>query len=154
MAELELTSSHGPWAPLPTTVDPADLGDGSVFDGIEADAVTAAQLWSDRSAVPGAYRASIAYSLTSLLSFVESHADDDLVVVMLGDHQPSTIVSGFGGDREVPVTVIARDPQVVARVAGWGWQSGLRPSDTGPVWPMAAFRDRFLTAYSSAGTAR
>ncbi|HET7820343.1 MAG TPA: CDP-alcohol phosphatidyltransferase family protein [Ornithinibacter sp.] len=149
MAELELTSSHGPWAPLPTTVDPADLGDGSVFDGIEADAVTAAQLWSDRSAVPGAYRASIAYSLTSLLSFVESHADDDLVVVMLGDHQPSTIVSGFGGDREVPVTVIARDPKVVARVASWGWQSGLRPSDTGPVWPMAAFRDRFLTAYSS-----
>jgi phosphatidylglycerophosphate synthase len=149
MAELELTSSHGPWAPLPTTVDPADLGDGSVFDGIEADAVTAARLWSDRSAVPGAYRASIAYSLTSLLSFVESHADDDLVVVMLGDHQPSTIVSGFGGDRDVPVTVLARDPKVVARVVGWGWQSGLRPSDTGPVWPMAAFRDRFLTAYSS-----
>ena len=150
MAEVELTSSHGPWAPLPTTVAPTDLGDGSVFDGVEADAVTAAQLWSDRADVPGAYRTSIAYSLTSLLSFVESHADDDLVVVMLGDHQPSTIVSGFGGDREVPVTVIARDPKVVARIAGWGWQAGLRPSDTGPVWPMAAFRDRFFTAYSSA----
>jgi phosphatidylglycerophosphate synthase len=149
MAEVELTSSHGPWAPLPTTVDPADLGDGSVFDGIEADAVTAAQLWSDRTDVPGAYRSSIVYSLTSLLSFVESHADDDLVVVMLGDHQPSTIISGFGGDREVPVTVLARDPRVVARIAGWGWRDGLRPSDTGPAWPMAAFRDRFLTAYSS-----
>ena len=33
---------------------------------------------------------------------------------MLGDHQPSTIVSGFGGNRDVPVTVIARDPRVVA----------------------------------------
>ena len=52
MAEVELTSSHGPWAPLPTTVDPAALGDGSVYDGIEADAVTAPQLWSDRAAVP------------------------------------------------------------------------------------------------------
>ena len=61
-----------------------------------------------------AYRTSIAYSLTSLLSFVERRHDDDLVVVMLGDHQPSTIVSGFGGNRDVPVTVIARDPQVVA----------------------------------------
>ena len=150
MAEVELTSSHGPWAPLPTTVDPAALGDGSVFDGIEADAVTASQLWSDRSDVPGAYRTSIAYSLTSLLSFIETHADDDLVVVMLGDHQPSTIISGFGGDREVPVTVIAHDPEVVARISDWGWSSGLRPSDTGPVWPMALFRDRFLTAYSSA----
>ncbi len=29
MAEVDLTSSHGPWAPLPTTVDEAALGDGS-----------------------------------------------------------------------------------------------------------------------------
>ena len=50
---------------------------------------------------------------------------------MLGDHQPSTIVSGFGGNRDVPVTVIARDPQVVRRISGWGWQAGLRPDDTG-----------------------
>ena len=149
MAEVELTSSHGPWAPLPTTVDPAVLGDGSVFDGIRADAVSATALWSDRSAVPGAYRTSIAYSLTSLLSFVERRADDDLVVVMLGDHQPSTIVSGFGGNRDVPVTVIARDPRVVERLSGWGWQAGLTPRDAGPVWPMADFRDRFLTTYSS-----
>ncbi len=149
MAQVELTSSHGPWAPLPTTVDPAALGDGSVFGPVRADAVTAAELWSDRSAVPGAYRTSIAYSLTSLLSFVEGHASDDLVVVMLGDHQPSTIVSGFGGDREVPVTVLARDPEVVRAISSWGWSPGLRPDDTAPVWPMALFRDRFLSAYSS-----
>ena len=155
MAEVELTSSHGPWAPLPTTVDEAALGDGSVFGPIQADAVTAAELWSNRADVPGAYRTSITYSLTSLLSFVEGHAADDLVVVMLGDHQPSTIISGFGGDREVPVTVLARDPAVVDAISSWGWSSGLRPDDAAPVWPMALFRDRFLAAYSSpsAGTA-
>ena len=149
MAEVGLTSSHGPWAPLPTTVTPAALGDGSVFDGIRADAVSATELWSDRSAVPDAYRASIAYSLTSLLAFVQRRADDDLVVVMLGDHQPSTVVSGFGGNRDVPVTLIARDPRMVERISGWGWQAGLRPGDGGPVWPMADFRDRFLTTYST-----
>ena len=149
MAEVELTSSHGPWAPLPTTVDPKALGDGSVFGPIQADAVTAAQLWSDRADVPGAYRTSITYSLTSLLSFVKGHADDDLVVVMLGDHQPSTIISGFGGDREVPVTVLARDPKVVDAISSWGWSPGLRPDDAAPVWPMALFRDRFLSAFSS-----
>ncbi len=148
MAEVELTSSHGPWAPLPTTVDPGRLGDGSVFGPIQADAVTAAQLWSNRADVPGAYRTSITYSLTSLLSFVEGHAADDLVVVMLGDHQPSTIISGFGGDREVPVTVLARDPKVVDAISSWGWSTGLRPRDEAPVWPMALFRDRFLSAFS------
>ena len=149
MAELELTSSHGPWAPLPTTVAPSALGDGSVFGPIEAAALSAPELWSDRSAVPAAYRTSIVYSLTSLLGFVAEHRGDDLVVVMLGDHQPSTIVSGFGGDREVPVTVIARDRSVLQRISGWGWAPGLVPARTGPVWPMAAFRDRFLTAYST-----
>jgi phosphatidylglycerophosphate synthase len=149
MAEVELTSSHGPWAPLPTTVDPKALGDGSVFGPIQADAVTAAQLWSNRADVPGAYRTSITYSLNSLLSFVAGNAADDLVVVMLGDHQPSTIISGFGGDREVPVTVLARDPKVVDAISSWGWSAGLRPDDAAPVWPMALFRDRFLSAFSS-----
>ena len=149
MAEVELTSSHGPWAPLPTTVDPKALGDGSVFAPIQADAVTAAQLWSNRADVPAAYRTSITYSLTSLLSFIEGHLDDDLVVVMLGDHQPSTIISGFGGDREVPVTVLARDPKVVDAISSWRWSPGLRPDDAAPVWPMALFRDRFLSAFSS-----
>jgi hypothetical protein len=148
MAEVELTSSHGPWAPLPTMLAPAALGDGSVYDGMEAGAVTAAALWSDRTQVPAAYRTSIEYSLTSLLSFVEEHADDDLVLVMLGDHQPSTVVSGFGGNRDVPVTVLGRDPAVVDRIAGWGWQEGLRPDAGATVAPMAAFRDRFLTAFS------
>jgi hypothetical protein len=149
MAEIGLTSSHGPWAPLPTTVGRAALGDGSVFHGIRADAVTAAELWSDRDAVPAAYRSSIVYSLNSILSFVEGRAGEDLVVVVVGDHQPSTIVSGSGGNRDVPVTVIAHGPAVVRQVKGWGWQDGLRPDEHAPVWPMSAFRDRFLTTFSN-----
>ena len=38
-------------------------------------------------------------------------------------------------------------PTVMDRIAGWGWQDGLQPSPHAPVWPMDAFRDRFLTAY-------
>jgi hypothetical protein len=148
MAEIDLTSSHGPWAPLPTQVDPARLGDGTVFDEVEANAVTAKQLWSDRSKVPAAYRASIAYSLECLLTFVQTSGDDNLVVVFLGDHQPSTIVTGSGTERDVPVTVLAHDPAVIDQLQGWGWQDGLRPDDTAPVWRMDAFRDRFVSAFS------
>ena len=90
---------------------------------------TARELWSDRADVPAAYRTSIRYSLTSVLSFVEPHGDDDLVVVLLGDHQPSTVVSGVRGNRDVPVTVIAPRPGGGRAVSGWGWQDGLRPDD-------------------------
>ena len=146
MAQVELTSSHGPWAPLPTLVAPDRLGDGAVYADVEAQAVSAAELWRDREAVPTAYRASIVYSLTTLLDFVARH---DAVVVMLGDHQPATIVSGFGGNHDVPVSIIARDPKVLGRVSGWGWTPGLLPGADAPVWPMAAFRDRFVAAFSS-----
>lgn len=149
VAQIELTSSHGPWAPLPTRVDPTDLGDGSVYDDMAARAVGPAQLLRHREDVPAAYRQSIAYSLTSVLDLLRAHDDEDLVVVLLGDHQPASVVSGHGGNRDVPVSVVARDRTVVDRIAAWGWTPGLVPDRGAPVWPMADFRDRFLTSQST-----
>jgi hypothetical protein len=90
----------------------------------------------------------VAYSLESLVSFVEAVHDDDLVLVVLGDHQPSAVVSGRRADHDVPVSIIARDPEVVSRAAAWSWRPGMRPSHEAPVWRMDAFRDRFLTTYT------
>ena len=75
------------------------------------------------------------------------------MLVVLGDHQPSTRISGEGASRDVPVSVIAADPAVIDRIARWGWQEGLRPSADAPVWPMDAFRDKFLTAYGTGSAA-
>ena len=36
MAEIDTVSSHTPWAPLPRMVDPSQVGDGSVFNGMPA----------------------------------------------------------------------------------------------------------------------
>jgi hypothetical protein len=73
------------------------------------------------------------------------------VLVVLGDHQPSTVVTGLSPDlsHDVPISVIAHDPAVLRRISGWGWEGGLRPGAQAPVWPMEAFRDRFLSAFSS-----
>ena len=83
------------------------------------------------------------------MSFVQTYGNDNLVLVVLGDHQPSTIVSGQHASHDVPVSIIARDPAVLERISGWGWQDGLRPGPQATVWPMDTFRDRFLTAYGS-----
>ena len=80
---------------------------------------------------------------------MQRYGDDDPVLVVLGDHQPATLVTGQGAGHDVPISVIARDPKVMDRIAGWGWQDGMLPSPQAPVWPMAAFRDRFLTAFGS-----
>ncbi len=148
-AEVDLVSSHTPWTRIPQLVDWSKVGDGSVFAGMPAGTVTATELWKDPARVRAAYGTSIEYSLDTLLSFVARYGGDDLVVVMLGDHQPSSNVSGRGATHDVPVSVIARDPAVFDQIAGWGFADGLRPGPDAPVWPMDAFRDRLLGAFSA-----
>jgi hypothetical protein len=147
MAELDLVSSHVPWAPLPRLVDWDSLGDGSVFGPIRDRAATRAQVWRDPASVRAAYAESVTYSIDSLVQLVRRARDPNLVVVLLGDHQPSTVVSGPGASHRVPVTFVARDAAVTRRIAGWGWQEGMRPAADAPVWRMDAFRDRLLTAF-------
>jgi hypothetical protein len=147
MAEIDLVSSHTPWTPLPHMVDWNDVGDGSVFNGMPDQGPSRGAVWSRASQVRGAYGQSIEYSLNALISFVQTYHDDNLVLVVLGDHQPATIVSGEHASRDVPISIIAHDPAVLKRISGWGWQDGMRPRPNAPVWPMDAFRDRFLTAY-------
>ncbi len=148
-AEVDLVSSHTPWTRIPHLIGWSAVGDGSVFGRIPVDRPTKAALWSDPARVRAAYGQSIEYTLNALISFVEHYGDDNLVLVVLGDHQPATIVTGQGPTHDVPISVIAHDPRVLGRIAGWGWEDGLRPSSQAPVWPMSAFRDRFLTAFDS-----
>ena len=150
-AEVDTVSSHAPWTRIPQLIDWSDVGNGSVFDGMPAGDMSTAALWSDSERVRAAYARSIEYSLNALVSFVEHYGDDDLVLVVLGDHQPSTVVTGLHPDlsHDVPVSVVAHDPAVLDQIAGWGWGDGLRPSPQAPVWPMSAFRDRFLSAFSA-----
>jgi hypothetical protein len=154
MAEITLVSSHAPWEPIPRLIEWKDIGDGSVFDTMAAAGdPPEAILTRNPARVRAAYRTSIEYSLGSLVSYVETYGDDNLVLIILGDHQPSPIVTGQGASRDVPISIVARNKAVFERISPWGWQEGLRPDPQAPVWRMDAFRDRFLTAFGPAGPA-
>ena len=148
-AEVDLISSHAPWTRIPRFIPWDDVGNGSIYDRLPAEEATRASLFGDSERARAAYGHSIEYSLSTLFSFVERYGHDDLVLVVLGDHQPATIVTGQGASHDVPISVIAHDPKVMGQIAGWSWQDGMSPSPQAPVWPMAAFRDRFLSAFGS-----
>ncbi|MFF0200399.1 sulfatase [Streptomyces sp. NPDC005017] len=147
MAEIILASSHNPWAPVPRVIDWEDLGDGSVFHGIAEEGKDPEEVWRDPDSVRTEYRRAIEYSLRSLTGWLERYGDDDTVLVFLGDHQPVPTVTAGSTSRDVPVTIVARDPEVLDRIADWDWSPGLKPARTAPVWDMDLFRDRFMTAY-------
>jgi hypothetical protein len=148
MAEIALISSHAPWTPIPRMIDWQDVGDGSVFTEQATAGPTPEQVWSSEARIRDHYRQSVAYALDNLLSWVQTYGDENLVVLALGDHQPSPLVSGDAGNRDVPVHLIARDPTVLDAMAHWQWSQGLQPAADAPRWRMDALRDRFVEAFS------
>jgi hypothetical protein len=150
MVEMPLVSSHTPWAPIPSYLpDWSQIGDGSIYTRMVADANKPGSLWSDKKQVRLEYGKSIQYTLTTLVNWVEKYGDKNLVLVFLGDHQASPIVSGEGATHDVPIAIVAHDPAVLRAIKGWGWDEGLRPSTRAPVWPMSDFRDKFFSAFGS-----
>ncbi len=138
MAEIDLVSSHHPWAPSPALVPWDAVGDGSTLAAPPAGDADILTL----------YGRSIEYTMSALVSWLESQPDPDLVLLVLGDHQPHSYVTGPDPGHDVPVSVIARDPRVMRRIAGWGWQPGLHPTPDAPVWRMDVVRDRFLQSFN------
>jgi phosphatidylglycerophosphate synthase len=153
-AEVDLISSHAPWTKIPRLIPWDQVGDGSVFNRVPVEESTKAALFGDSKRARSAYGHSIEYSMSALFSFVQHYADPNLVLVVLGDHQPATTVSGEGASHDVPISVIAHDPKVMRHISGWNWENGMLPSQKAPVWPMQAFRDRFLSAFGSTPSSR
>jgi hypothetical protein len=148
MAEIVTVTSHAPWEPLPRMVSWDAVGDGSVYKDQSAKGdLPEAIVNMNAAQVRANYLKSVQYAMTALISYVRTYGDKNLVLVFFGDHQPSPIVTGQGATHDVPVTIVARDPKVLDRMSGWGWSAGLKPAPDAPVWPMEAFRDRFLTTF-------
>ncbi|MER5447220.1 CDP-alcohol phosphatidyltransferase [Streptomyces sp. NPDC002764] len=149
MSLVILTSSHQPWAPIPKMVPWNELGDGSIFNSIQKAGNKPSDIIASSPKSQAEYGKSVQYSVTALTQWLERYGTKDTVLVFLGDHQPIPRVSGNHASRDVPVSIVAKDPKVLDRISGWNWTDGLRPAHNAPVWKMSAFRDKFLTAYGS-----
>jgi hypothetical protein len=147
-AEIDTTSSHAPWTVIPRLIPWSQVGDGYIYYRLPAEETSKASIFGDTHRARVEYANSIEYSLKTLFSFVRNYGNRNTVLIVLGDHQPHTFVTGLGASHDVPVSVIAHDPKVMRQIAGWGWQNGLKPGPSAPVWQMDAFRDRFLSAFS------
>jgi phosphatidylglycerophosphate synthase len=160
MAQIATTSSHTPWVPLPSMVPWNQVGNGSIFDSQRGTAADVARVWSNTNTVRQFFGQSIQYSMTALTSWVTELNDPNLVLILLGDEQPHSTISGNAPNNEVPISIVTRAPSVLKQMSSWHWQDGLLPTSSAPLEPMDAFRNQFLNTFStvppktaSAGTA-
>ncbi|MBS1880582.1 MAG: CDP-alcohol phosphatidyltransferase family protein [Actinobacteria bacterium] len=150
-AEVDTVSSHQPWNRIPTEIPWNEVGDGSIYDHLpnHYEGGSFLSFWENSARVQAGYGSSIVYTLNTLTKFVQHYGKKNLVLIVLGDHQPREPVTGEHASHQVPISIIAHDPKVLERIESWGWAPGLRPRRDAPVWPMSAFRNRFLTAFDA-----
>jgi hypothetical protein len=58
---------------------------------------------------------------------VRAPAAHDQVLILIGDHQPATAVTGTDASYEVPVHVVTSRPDVVATLLARGFVRGVAP---------------------------
>jgi hypothetical protein len=150
MAEIALISSHAPWTPIPVMLPWQAVGDGSIFNEQATAGDAPEVVWQDPERIKLQYRRSIEYAVADLVSYALTYGDENLVLLILGDHQPAPLVTGDLTNHDVPVHLIARDPAVMAAMADWQWTDGLIPAADAPVWRMDELRNRFVAAFSPA----
>lgn len=143
--EFALISSHGPWAPLPRPVAWERVGDGSVFDGSQRNDEHAN--WHDKDSVREFYVRSLEYTLDMVREYITRYGKDRLTIV-IGDHQPPTIISGWDQTANTPIHVISRDPQLLARLPQ-SFTDGVFPQASGTSVPMWSLRQLLTTRFEA-----
>ena len=146
MTEMALISSHAPWTPIPTLIDWDKVGDGSVFNAQAESGDPPSVVWADPNRVRHQYITSIDYTLETLGSYMVRYGKNTLFV-LLGDHQPASIVTGEGASRDVPMHIVSGNPELLKRLDSWHWQAGMVPLKDTSVYRMDEFRKKFVESF-------
>ena len=127
-AQVALISSHWPWTPV---IDPledwASIGHGDVFHQQTAPGRRASGMWRPVEQRRRDYAESLAYSLAVTFAWAPRYLPDNALLIVLGDHQATSLITGRAADAAVPVHVISNDGSLLEPFIGRGFTPGLVP---------------------------
>lgn len=73
------------------------------------------------------YVRAMKYVYASMAGYIRRRPERDVVMIVIGDHQPPALVTGLGAPWDVPVHVIASRPAVLASLEAAGFTPGVEP---------------------------
>jgi len=119
-------TSHIPFRPVPPyQPDWVRAQSDAPFDDAQVARALADKVdWLD---LFPAYLRMIEYNYRWIGGYLERPAARDYLLVLIGDHQPASSVSGAGAPWEVPVHVVSSDPALLQRFVDRGFHPGLEP---------------------------
>jgi hypothetical protein len=125
-AFLPTTSTHTPFSPTPpvSAVVGAHAHAAAVRRGGYQKAWAEPPDWLN---LGPSYVHSIEYALATLGGFVGLPRTRDVVLVLIGDHQPPAVVSGEGAPWDVPVHVVSNRGAMLDALVAQGFTRGVHP---------------------------
>jgi hypothetical protein len=123
---LPTVSTHTPFTPTPPYQPdwPRMLTDHP-FD--DPDVMAAFKRQPDWMNLGPSYANAVAYAYQVFGGYLRQPRERDLVMIVIGDHQPPALVTGEGTSWNVPVHVITNRPAILDRLAAEGFRRGLDP---------------------------
>ena len=119
-------STHAPFTPAPPyQADWERVISEQPYDEEELHAAWSEQ--PDWLNLGPSYVQALRYAYATAGGYLRLRADRDLVMILVGDHQPPSLVSGEGASWDVPVHVIAGRPALLDRLRLQGFHNGLEP---------------------------
>jgi hypothetical protein len=120
-------TSHLPFGPVPPyQPDWARLLTPDPFGAAETERLRTAYVdWLDM--LPN-YVGMFDYTYRWLGGYLLRPEARESVMLWVGDHQPAASVSGEGASWDVPVHIVTRDPELLARFVALGFRPGLEPA--------------------------
>lgn len=144
MAHIGLLDSHAPWGPLPKHQEWDDIDDGSLFDGSQR--YGQPHSWANPEPVRKAYGTAVEQNLKLVGEYLARYAQDGLFIVM-GDHQPASVIAGWAPDAYVPMHVFSKDKDLLKRLPDEFFSQGLNPESDRQALPMESLRGLIGTVF-------
>jgi hypothetical protein len=142
-ARYVLISSHAAFNIQPPYIDDWEtLGNGSLYKDLEP--VTFPVYWNSLKEAGQAYLRSLDYDFTVIGDYLARYVTADSLIIILGDHQPPTELTGPGEPWSVPVHIISRNPRLLDPFRKRGYTTGVFPAQPLPHAGMETFAPLFL----------
>lgn len=146
------SSSHFPFHPVPPyQPDWQRVVSATPFDPQDIARIETTQ--TDWLNMLPSYVAMIDYNFQWLRGYLEQSHSRDFVLLVLGDHQPPSSVTGEGASWDVPVHIISSRPELLQRFVSVGFTPGLQPNRKSlgslaelTTWLLDAFDSKKVTA--------
>lgn len=144
MAHIGLLDSHAPWGPLPKHQDWNSIGDGSIFDGTQR--YGDRHSWAKPEPVRKAYGIAVDQNLKLVGEYLARYADNGLFII-LGDHQPASVIAGWAPDSYVPMHIVSNDKELLARLPDELFSQSMTPDKDATALPMESIRELIGTVF-------